>query len=137
METKTSRIKDIQGNGSWTHQQHGLFFSHEYTFQDGVTMTANSKSEEPIFKIGETVEYNVTKESQEHGKSGKIQKPQEQLQGGQKSDKVQIYIIRQSSLKVALDFMNVDPNGSQNTFTTTRLKALAEDLTNYVLNGLN
>ena len=135
METKTSRIKDIQGNGSWTHQQHGLFFSHEYTFEDGVTMTANSKSEISPFKINEEVEYIVKQESEQYGKSGKIQKPQEQFQSGQKSDKVQVYIIRQSSLTRAIEHLTVLNNLDGESLTKESVVSLADYYVNYVLNG--
>lgn len=135
---KTSKVKSVQQDGTWNSKHdNALMYKHEYEFEDGTKLEASHKTQKP-FAEGVEVEYEITRESDQYGKSGTVKKPQEQSQagGGQKSDKVQTYIIRQSSLKVALDFMNVDPNGSQNTFTTTRLKALAEDLTNYVLNGI-
>jgi len=70
-----SKVKNVQGSGTW-ESQHGLFYKFDYTFEDGVTMQALHKSDKP-FNIGETVEYEVKREN-EHGKSGKVGKPQEQ-----------------------------------------------------------
>lgn len=143
---KTSKVKTVQQNGTWNSKHdNALMYNHDYEFEDGMILQASHKTLIP-FTEGVVIEYEVTKESDQYGRSGTVKKPQEQFQGGQKPqeqyagsrkpDKVQTYIIRQSSLKVALDYMNVDPNASQETFTTKRLKALAEDITNYVLNGL-
>ena len=138
---KTSKVKSVQQDGTWNSKHdNDLMYKHEYQFEDGVVLQASHKTQKP-FAEGVEVEYEVTRESDQYGKSGTVKKPHQDQQlanhYGVKNDKVQTYIIRQSSLKIALDYMNVDPNMSQDQFTTTRLKALAEDLTNYVLNGLN
>ena len=67
-----SKVKQIQGDGTW-NSQHGLMYSFMVTMEDGTTLKANSKSQEPPYKVGDEVEYQVTKENQ-YGKQGKVKK---------------------------------------------------------------
>lgn len=83
---KTTKVKSVQGNGSFEHefgadQPDGkkLLFSYDYEFEDGVFMRANHKTVPSPFKIGDTVEYEVTGESEKYGKKGRVIKPQEQF----------------------------------------------------------
>ncbi len=108
---KLSKITDVKGNGSWTHDQYGLFYSYEYKFEDETVLVANSKSDTCPFNIGDTVEYEITKDSQEHGKSGKVSKPQEEGQTNRNSGnfipdpKKQVIITVQSSMTKAIDIL--------------------------------
>lgn len=134
------KIKSVQQDGTYNSKHdNSLLYKHEYVFEDEVILQASHKTQNP-FKVGDEVEYTIKRTHETYGNSGTVQwvkDDQFKQNAFQGKDKVQTYIIRQSSLKIALDFMNVDPNSSQETFTTTRLKALAEDLTNYVLNGIS
>lgn len=77
---KTSKVKNVQGAGTW-ESQHGLMFKFDYEFEDGTVMQAMHKSENH-FNIGDEVEYEVKREN-EFGKSGKVSKPQQNnFQGG-------------------------------------------------------
>lgn len=70
-----ARVTNVTGSGSWTHPQYGDFNKFEYTFDDGVTITANHKVGASPFPVGDEVEYIVTKEN-EYGKQGKVKKPE-------------------------------------------------------------
>jgi len=81
----TSKVKSVQGSGSFesqfgAEQPDGkkLLFSYEYQFEDGIVLSANHKTVPAPFKKGDTVEYEVTRESEQYGKSGKVSKPQDQ-----------------------------------------------------------
>ena len=79
---KTTKVKAVQGSGSF-ESQYGtelpngkkLMYTYDYEFEDGVFMQANHKTIPPPFKVGDTVEYEVTRESEQYGKSGKVSKP--------------------------------------------------------------
>jgi len=80
-----SKVKSVQGSGSFESQYGAeqsdgkkLLFSYDYEFEDGTALSANHKTVPAPFKIGDTVEYEVTRESEQYGKSGKVSKPQEQ-----------------------------------------------------------
>ncbi len=130
---KTSKIKIIQSIAGDGIKWNGIYY-HNLEMENGDKINiGKSKKQE----VGWELTYEETGDGQnEYNKAKAVQKEQASF-SAQKSDKVQTYIIRQSSLKIALDFMNVDPNMSQDEFTRKRLKELAENLTNYVLNGLN
>lgn len=70
-----SKVKEVspQNVGTWD-SPNGMLYKFKYTFDDGVTITANHKTDAPKFKIGDEVEYEVTKEN-EYGKLGKVSKP--------------------------------------------------------------
>ena len=133
-----SKVKSVQANGTW-ESQHGTLYKFDYEFDNGVAMQANHKTTEHFHKVGTLVEYEVKREG-EYGKSGTVQKYDPQTKAGatpyEKTTDVQTQIIRQSSLKVALDFLNVNPNVDQGNFTLEYLKKIAENLTDYVKNGL-
>ncbi len=80
---KTSKVKSVQGNGSFKSgygalQDNGdkLLFSFEYEFEDGIVLKANHKTNVTPFPEGSEVEYEITRESEQYGKSGKVSKPQ-------------------------------------------------------------
>jgi len=77
-----SKVKHVTGNGSYENQYGAeqpdgkkLLFKFEYTFEDGVTLNASHKTIDPKFKVGDEVEYEVTKDHETYGKSGKVKKP--------------------------------------------------------------
>jgi len=76
---KTTKVKTVQGSGSFeskygAEQTDGkkLLFTYDYEFEDGTFLQANHKSVPAPFKAGDAVEYEVTRESEQYGKSGKV-----------------------------------------------------------------
>ena len=67
-----AQIESIQGKGDWKGQ-HGTMYTFEITFNDGTVGEANSKSQEPPYKVGDEVYYEVQRENQ-YGKKLKISK---------------------------------------------------------------
>ena len=77
-----SKVKNVQGNGSFENQYgaeqpdgNKLLFKFDYEFEDGISMMANHKTNISPFPVGTEVEYEVTRESEQFGKSGKVSKP--------------------------------------------------------------
>ena len=131
-----SKVKDCAGNGTWD-SKHGMLYKFIYTFEDDTTLAANHKMPDNAFKPGDEVEYEI-KGTNDFGSYGTVHKIDRS--GGARLDgigiDVQTMIIRQSSLKIALDFLNTNPNVDPKDFTREYLKMLAEDLTTYVKQGL-
>ena len=133
-----SKVKSVQGNGSFENQYGAeqpdgkkLLFSYEYEFEDGVCLKANHKTDDYPFPIGSDVEYEITRESEQYGKSGKVSKPEETSTfSGGKSDSVQKYIVRQSSLNRAIEHLSYKDH---DLMTKENVVALAEFYTNWVL----
>ena len=73
-----SKIKNIQGDGSW-ESNYGTLYSFEYEFEDGTVLKANHKTQQSPFQIGQEAEYEITKQN-EYGKSGKVKKPEQKQQ---------------------------------------------------------
>ena len=134
------KIKSVQQDGTYNSKHdNALLYKHEYVFEDEVILQASHKTQNP-FKVGDEVEYTIKRTHETYGNSGTVQWVQDNKYQGAaqgKPDEKQTYIIRQSSLKIAMKFMNVDPNMEQNKFTLKRLKEVSEDLTNFVLNGIS
>ena len=63
-------ITNITGNGNW-EGKYGIMYSFIVEFENGVTVEANSKSQLAPYGLGDTVWYEVTRET-EYGKKGKI-----------------------------------------------------------------
>jgi len=117
-----SKIQSVQPTGSFENKfgalqnnpelpNHGklLLYKFEYAFEDGTVMMANHKTITPPFSPGTEVEYEVTKDDAQYGKSGKVKKP-EQAQysaprGGGNDDARQLMIVRQSSLHRATELL--------------------------------
>ena len=74
-DMKKAKITAVQAAGTWTTSGGKQMYQYEYTFDDNVTIQANHLSQDNAYNIGDEVEYTVTREHPEHGKSGKIQKP--------------------------------------------------------------
>jgi hypothetical protein len=112
-----SKITNITGNGTFD-SKHGLLYKFEYTFEDGVTIAANHKTNASPFTIGQEIEYEV-KGTNDYGAWGSVKKPDENFnnaasasanQNSQTSnDDRQKLIVAQSSLKAAVEFHNSTP----------------------------
>jgi len=146
----TSTVKTVVPKGSFENEYgalqdnselplHGkkLLYKFEYTMENGITLTANHKTNTSPFPAGSPVDYEVTKEDDKHGKSGKVKKP-EQAQhsapsdGGGNSD-VQLMIVRQSSLKVAFDLIHHNCIADDKKVEATAVMQLADIFTEYVM----
>ena len=64
---KTSKIKNVQGKGSW-QADHGLMYSFEYTLENGEVGLAYHKTVEAKYKEGDSVNYEVSKDKQGNNK---------------------------------------------------------------------
>ena len=134
---KLSKVKNVQSNGSFENQYGAeqpdgkkLLFKFEYEFEDGVYLSANHKTNTSPFPVGSEVEYEVTS-SNDFGKKGKVSKPEETSTfSGGKSDSVQKYIVRQSSLNRAIEHLSYKDH---DLMTKENIVALAEFYTNWVL----
>ena len=95
---KKSKVTNVQNNGTW-EGKFGLMYKFEIDFQNDDCGEYSSKSKDQNkFVIGEEVEYEFI-----DGKFPKI-KPISTFQPNfRKDDHVQKYIIKQSSLKCAVE----------------------------------
>lgn len=116
---RISKVKNVQSSGSFFSKAGNCqMYSFDYEFEDGTELKANHKTEHPSFGIGSEVEYQV-KETNQYGNKGTVGKPKQPHTGGApfpgntpsnqntsflKSPDVQDMIIRQSSVKAAIDF---------------------------------
>jgi hypothetical protein len=71
---KTSKIKSVQANGTF-EGNYGTMYKFEYQMEDGTILVANHKTPEGAFKVGEEVEYEITR-TNEYGNQGKVKRPQ-------------------------------------------------------------
>jgi hypothetical protein len=103
----TSKIKSILPNGNWS-SKYGTMYSFKVTFEDGVTIEANSKSEQPPYKVGDEMSYEVTNDDPKFGAKGRVFKPE----AGQFSNNARpavgdardVMIMKQTALKCASEF---------------------------------
>lgn len=79
MET-ISKVKNVQGAGTWDSEQYGTLYKFDYEFEDGTTLRAMHKSQKH-FNVGEDAAYEITKDHPEYGKSGKVKKPKTEFNG--------------------------------------------------------
>ena len=133
MEIKKSKVKSVQANGTW-QGNYGLMYLWEIEMDNGDIGQYMSKAEQQSkFTVGVEAEYEYR-----GGQYPKI-KPYSSFnapQGAPKSfnnaggnDKVQEYIIAQSSLKSAVDYCNV--NGGD----VAKVLDTADAFKNWVLTG--
>ena len=134
---KKSTVKSVQANGTYD-SDYGLRYKWEVQMENGdVGENATTTNEQKYFTEGAEVEYLF-----EGGDRPKIKRPYKQgAQSGQQSgqsvpkdDKTQLYIIRQSSLKAAIDYNNIIMGDTKPTIDD--ICSDAEHFTKYVLNGL-
>lgn len=77
-----TKVKSIQGAGTWDHPQGGTLFQFDVELEDGTAGRVNAKSERPWWEVGTSVAYRVTKEHPTYGKSLKFDKPEYANGGG-------------------------------------------------------
>ena len=103
---KKSKVTSAQPNGTW-EGKFGLMYKSEISFENGYAGEYSSKTrEQDKFVVGKETEYEFI-----GGNFPKVkpvyQKPQSFGGGGyKKDDNVQKMIVKQSSLKAAVDFCN-------------------------------
>ncbi len=125
----TSKITQLNKCGEWTGK-HGTMYEQKVELEDGVILVANSKTETPIYKVGDLVEYEVTGEYK-GTKKGKVRIPQEgpvRSSYGKTPEEAAL-IARQSMVKAACTLYaqtNTDP---------VKVTATAEAFFNYVMTG--
>jgi len=71
-----ARITNIAPTGSWTGQ-HGLMYSFDVEFDDGMAGQANSKSPNPPYQIGDDMDYQQAGVTPKGQNKLKIQKPED------------------------------------------------------------
>tara|TARA_B100000424_G_scaffold225419_1_gene185566 strand:+ start:95 stop:520 length:426 start_codon:yes stop_codon:yes gene_type:complete len=127
---KKSVVKQAQANGTW-QGKYGVMYKHEIAFENGDSGEYSSKDENQTkFVVGQKTEYEFI-----DGKYPKV-KPINNWQPNaqastlkQSKDDVQEYIIKQSTLKCATDY--VIANGGDER----KVIEVAEMFTNWVLKG--
>ena len=124
---KKGIVKNVQSNGPW-EGQYGLMYKFEVTIGED-TGQCMSKSDKCKFEVGQETEYEFT-----GGKYPKIKPVSNFQQGGsaqaENKNKVQEYIVKQSSLKCATDY--VIANGGN----TSSIIEIAEMFTDWVILGI-
>ena len=129
METKKSVVKSVQPNGTWDGK-FGLMYKFEITMDNGDTGQYMSKSKDQTkFVVGQEVDYEY-----HSGEYPKIKPVNTFQQGGNfskgKSDDVQEMIVKQSSLKAAVDYCKGD------TCSTRDIIDYAEEFYLWVTKGI-
>ena len=76
---KLSKVKSVQGNGTWSSNDGTLFYKFDYVFEDGQSLSAMHKDESNALPVGEMAEYEVKGSHTTYGDRGSVGKPQ---QGG-------------------------------------------------------
>tara|TARA_R110000868_G_scaffold339176_1_gene599919 strand:- start:309 stop:800 length:492 start_codon:yes stop_codon:yes gene_type:complete len=74
MENNTRTISSIQGAGTYD-SKFGLLYKFSYDFEDGTNISANHKTQESPFKVGDEVEVIVTGTSGDFT-WGKVKRPE-------------------------------------------------------------
>ena len=127
---KKSVVKQAQANGTW-QGKFGTMYKHEIAFENGDSGEYSSKDQyQTKFVVGQETEYEFI-----DGKYPKVKpinnwQPNAQASTPKQSkDDVQEYIIKQSTLKCATDY--VIANGGDER----RVIEIAEMFTNWVLKG--
>tara|TARA_R110000803_G_scaffold54610_1_gene111333 strand:- start:496 stop:999 length:504 start_codon:yes stop_codon:yes gene_type:complete len=106
-----SKITDITGNGHYDHPTHGRLFKFLYSFEDGTEVSANHKTDQPKFKVGDEAEYTV-KGSNSYGSWGAVEKPggyTKQPTGGGGEDRGEV-IERSWAFKCAIQMLGPCPS---------------------------
>ena len=123
---KNSKVIRVTGNGTW-EGKFGLMYKFEIEMENGDIGENLSKTEECRFKEGQETEYEFIE-----GDWPKI-KPVNNFQKGgftaSKKDDVQEYIIKQSSLKCAVDLCI-----AQGLYSHEDVLSRANAFTDWVLN---
>ena len=111
-----AKIKNVQGNGNW-ESKYGLLYSFEIELSDGVIGTANGKTPEYRFKVGDEVEYEISGKSPKGVSNLKISKPDSDFtpqsnptqKGGGTSDSILMQVcLKEVSALIQTDFFSYD-----------------------------
>ncbi len=120
---KTSKVKRVTGNGTW-EGNYGMMYKFEVEFENGDCGEYSSKKEfQTKFIEGEEVNYEFI-----DGKFPKVKPyyapPQSNGQiNYKKDDNVQDLIVRQSSLKAAVDFCRGNDCSPEEVCSTAQIFA--------------
>lgn len=139
-------VKLVERKGKqWTSKQGKDMFPFEYTFEDRVVLKANHTTEKSPFNIGDEVEYEIKKSSEEYGNEGRVLKPggSDFKPGGNRGNSWygsekhlaiekfrQKVIVAQSSLGYALEFHKQ----RELTATEDDVKKTADEFYEYAMN---
>ena len=126
---KISKVKSVQANGTW-EGKFGMMYKFEVAFENGDAGEYSSKTQDQTkFVVGEEVEYErIDKGKYIHIKPISNFTPNTNY-APKKDGNVQEYIIKQSSLKCAVDICI-----AQGTYSTEDVIARAEIFVDWVMN---
>jgi hypothetical protein len=119
---KTSKVKAVQANGTWD-SPNGILYKFEYQMEDDQIVNAMHKTAEGFFKVGQEVEYEITKPEYN---SGKVRKPEQGFQKGSDGGNVSKGILYQVCLKGAMDYYLSHDGGMY--FTSENVNSLALEI---------
>ena len=134
MATKAT-VKEYKKLKPWSNS-HGTFYAHWIKLDNNEDGTLNTKDEagEKV-QVGKEVWYELTPD--ERGNKIKLVKPPEGIDtkpatSNQSNVEVQKMIVRQSSLKCAIDYYNLF-NKSGQPVTPQDITSMADEFTNWVM----
>jgi hypothetical protein len=99
---KTSKVKAVQANGTWD-SPNGIFYKFEYQMEDNQIVNAMHKTAEGFFKVGQDVEYEITKPEYN---SGKVRKPEQGFQGSSNQGSTKTYADNTKGIKIGHSVTN-------------------------------
>lgn len=73
MKTR-SKVKSVQGSGTWNGKDGTTFYKFDYEMEDGTLLQASHKKPES-FPEGAEVDYEVKRDHEVYGKAGTVSKP--------------------------------------------------------------
>ena len=119
---KKSKVISVQANGTW-EGKYGIMYKYEVSFENGDSGEYSSKSENQTkFIEGQETEYEFI-----DGKFPKVKPVNTFQQGGFTSRpsnaKVQEYIVKQSSLKCAVDYIIANGGDTKTVLDTAEMFA--------------
>ncbi len=136
-----SKIKSIQGSGTFDFNGSTLF-KNEVELEDGTVGQVNTQTADK-WKIGDEVEYTVTRDDPKYGKTLKFSKPNSggSFGGGRPAadpkldHNRQVLIMLQSNMKIAFDLSNGFGVDDRMNVTGDSLFAESERITEMMLNS--
>jgi len=112
-----AKIKHITGNGHYDGQ-HGRLFKQLYVFDNDVELSANHKTADSPFSIGDEVEYEIAG-TNSYGSWGKVRKPDAEGKYSKKSvtvgDDRSVVIERSWAMGQAISMMGSLPARNQDS----------------------
>lgn len=117
---KTSKVKSVQANGTWDSKFGGTFYKFEVEMENGNVGEYSSKTkDQEKFVVGEEVQYEF-----EDGKFPKIKPYYNKdnysfTKGGGENPDRQRLIIRQSTLKTAVEYLKGAEASLEEVFIAT------------------